>query len=206
MREITGALFDLDGVIIDTEGIYTQFWENIDHLFPTGVPNFSQVIKGSNLATILNDYFAVENHETIVEMLNEHQHTMAYTYFEGAVEYVDRLRATGVKCCLVTSSDYKKMISLEQQHPDFISHFDGIINGDMVTKPKPHPECFLMGSRLIGEPIEKCVVFEDSLNGIAAGKASGALVVGIATTNSCEKLKEQAHLVFSALNECPLTF
>ena len=56
-----GVLFDLDGVILDTEGIYTEFWDQIEEKFPTGVKDFSKVIKGCCLGDILNDYFPKEN-------------------------------------------------------------------------------------------------------------------------------------------------
>lgn len=43
----TGVLFDLDGVLIDSESIYTEFWEDVDKVFPTNVPDFAHIIKGS---------------------------------------------------------------------------------------------------------------------------------------------------------------
>jgi beta-phosphoglucomutase-like phosphatase (HAD superfamily) len=52
-----GVLFDLDGVLLDTEDIYTQFWEEIDHRYPTGIVDFARVIKGSNLHEILHKSF-----------------------------------------------------------------------------------------------------------------------------------------------------
>ena len=47
MKQIKGALFDLDGVLLDSEDIYTQFWNAVEEQFPTGIPNFAHVIKGS---------------------------------------------------------------------------------------------------------------------------------------------------------------
>ena len=52
-----GALFDLDGVLLDSEGIYTQFWDAVEAVYPTHIPNFSTVIKGSNLFEILHDNY-----------------------------------------------------------------------------------------------------------------------------------------------------
>ena len=61
-------------------------------------------------------------------------------------------------------------------------YFAAIIDGEMVTHPKPNPECYLKGAQKIGIPISQCIVFEDSINGIKAGKASGARVIALSTT------------------------
>ena len=53
-----GALFDLDGVLVDSEGIYTEFWQEIDDEFHTGVDNFAMAIKGTTLENILGTYFS----------------------------------------------------------------------------------------------------------------------------------------------------
>lgn len=203
-REIKGALFDLDGVIIDTETTYSYFWQKVDEAFPTNVPHFSDVIKGSNLDTILNTYFPVEKHAAVVEMLNSFQREMDYPYFAGAMEMVDEMRARGIVTCVVTSSDRKKMEALYAQHPDFASHFSAIITGDMVSAPKPDPECFLLGAAKIGIPIEQCVVFEDSFNGIAAGQSAGAMVVAVATTNPASSLRSGSECVINQLSDFDL--
>ena len=79
---IKGVLFDLDGVLIDTEGTYTKFWEAVDERFPTGVQDFAQVIKGSNLDNILHTYFPTEElREQVTTLLDELQGDMHYEYF-----------------------------------------------------------------------------------------------------------------------------
>ena len=92
----------------------------------------------------------------------------------------------------MTSSDRRKMEALYRQHPNFTSHFQAIVTGDMVSHAKPAPECFLLGASLIGVDIHDCVVFEDSLKGLEAGRASGAHVVGLATTLSRTVIKDKA--------------
>lgn len=199
-----GALFDLDGVLLDTEGLYTGFWHEINVAFPTGVPHFEQVIKGSNLAHILNTYFPHDRHDEIVAMLDGFQHDMRYNFFDGALEVVDALREAGVKCCIVTSSDRKKMQSLSEQHPSFENHFDAIVTGEMVAHPKPAPDCFVLGAELIGVSPQKCLVFEDSFNGLDAGMGSGATVVGIATTNPRTEVERKCHLCFDCISDVTL--
>lgn len=185
-----GALFDLDGVILDTEGIYTQFWAKMDQLYPTNTPNFAQVIKGSNLQAILHTYFKGDTfRDKITKMLDEFQQNMEYKYFDGAMEFIEQLNEAGIPCCVVTSSDNRKMEALYEQKPDFKKHFDKIVTGDMVSHPKPNPECFQLGASMIGVSPCDCYVFEDSLNGLEAGLAAGSVVIGLATTNPCSVIK-----------------
>ena len=200
-NNITGVLFDLDGVLIDTETNYTHFWDMVDKVIPTGVPNFSAAIKGSNLATILTDYFPPGKHAQVVEMLNEHQRHMTYDFFPGAIELLENLKSRDIPACVVTSSDTKKMESLYAQHPFFPSYFHGIITGDMVSKPKPDPECFLLGAELINQPIESCLVFEDSFNGLSAARNAGAIVVAVASTNSRQSLIGKADIILDNISD-----
>lgn len=194
--KIKGVLFDLDGVLIDTEGTYTKFWEAVDRRFPTGVENFAHVIKGSNLHNILHTYFPTEDlRHQVNEMLDNFQREMRYEYFPGAIELLEALHQSDIACCLVTSSDISKMKAVYSQHPDFSSHFTAIVTGNMVSEPKPSPECFLLGANMLGIDIKNCVVIEDSINGLKAGMASGARVIGLATTCSRDVIMPHCHLV-----------
>lgn len=196
-----GALFDLDGVIIDTEGIYSGFWSAIDKRFPTGVENFARVIKGMNLQEILGNYFPDRQVcNEVKQMLADFQHGMRYDYFDGAMELVDALRSAGFTTCVVTSSDQRKMDALYAQHPDFTRHFDVIVTGDMVSRAKPHPECFLLAASMAGCKIENCYIFEDSINGLKAAMASGGKVVGLTTTYDADVVKPLCHTMTSGLN------
>lgn len=65
----------------------------------------------------------------------------------------------------------------------------------MVTKSKPAPEGYLLAARLVGAVPEDCYVFEDSLQGLAAGMSAGATVIGLATTNPRERIDNKAHKV-----------
>lgn len=192
MSEITskpcGVLFDLDGVLLDSEGQYSIFWGQMEKEYPTGIDNFASYIKGFHLKRIL-DYFASDEvRQQVLDRLNEFEREMRYEFFPGALDFVKRLRAAGIPMAIVTSSDRKKMQSLYNQHPEFPGLFDHIITGDMVTKAKPDPECFLKGAELLGVDIAHCIVLEDSRNGLIAARASGAHVIGIATTLNREQV------------------
>lgn len=193
-----GVLFDLDGVILDTEGIYSEFWSRIDQELPTHVPHFADVIKGSNLQHILNTYFPANKHSEIVARLNQFQHDMPYRFFPHALEWLRTLQRAGMPMCLVTSSDQRKMDAVYSQHPRFRDFFASVVVGEMVSRPKPYPDCFLLGAKRLGIDINHCYVFEDSLNGLAAGRASGAKVIALATTNSREALQGKADLIIDS--------
>lgn len=185
-----GVLFDLDGVILDTEGIYSEFWKEIDRRFPTGVVGFSDVIKGTCLEDILNNNFPKENHEEIINILQNFQKDMEYRYFPYAIEWVKSLHEAGIPMCIVTSSDQEKMNAVYKQHPEFRGFFDAVIVGEMVENAKPAPDCFLLGAKLLGKDIKDCYIFEDSLNGLKAALASGGKVISLSTTNAPELLTD----------------
>jgi len=184
-----GVLLDLDGVLIDSEGLYSRFWSEMDRRFPTGVEHFDQVIKGFNLQQILGGYFPDERVQRHIHaLLDDYQLHMRYEFFPGVSQFLEQLNSRGVPVALVTSSDDAKMNAVYSQHPWFKPCLNAIVTGDMVQHTKPHPECFLTGARLLDRDIRHCVVFEDSFNGLAAARASGALVMGVATTNPADQL------------------
>ena len=205
MSEMTmkrcGVLFDLDGVLLDSEGLYTIFWEQIDKEYPTGIDQFASYIKGSHLARIMGYFDNEEVRRDILNKLNDYERNMRYEFFPGALEFVRHLRAAGIPMAIVTSSDRKKMLSLYRQYPEFPTLFDQIITGDMVSKAKPDPDCFLLGARLLGVDISDCIVFEDSRNGLLAGRASGARVIGVATTLSADIVEPLCDMTIGAVSE-----
>lgn len=198
----TGVLFDLDGVLIDTEGTYAKFWSAVDERYPTGVPNFAISIKGSNLQEILSGHFPdAKVRQEVWQMLDNFQQEMRFNFFPGALELVHGLREAGIPTCVVTSSDQRKMDSLASQHPEFLPLFDDLITGDVVSRAKPDPECFLLGANRLGLDIADCVVVEDSLKGLQAGRASGAHVVGISTTYAPDLVRPLCDIMVSDIGQ-----
>lgn len=201
MTEEIGVLFDLDGVLLDTEGIYTDFWQAVDDQYPTGVPGFTHIIKGSNLTTILDTYYPdKELQETIIGILDDFEKEMQYRPFPEAMTFIDALNTTKVPACIVTSSSMLKMNNAFAQLPSFRERFQGLVTGDMVTKCKPDPEGYLIGAQQIGIQPEKCIVFEDSLQGIQAGLNAGCKVVALTTTVARKKIEElRPHMIIDSL-------
>ena len=195
------GLFDLDGVIIDSENLYTQFWNGIEEIYPTGIPNFAIAIKGSTLPEILMLYKTDEIREDVTRRLHYFQDSMEFTLLPGAMEFLTGLRDRGIPRALVTSSDARKMQCLFRQLPQLRDIFDVIIDASKVTKSKPDPEGYLIAANELGVAIGKCVVFEDSINGLNAGRASGAKVVALATTYPAEALTGLADMIVSGWGE-----
>lgn len=183
------ALFDLDGVLIDTEGIYTQIWQDIEAVFPTGVNNFALRIKGNTLPHILNTYFAPGKHDAIREMLRASEDNMVYDMFPGVDDLLQRLLDKDYGIAIVTSSNAAKMRRLLHQLPTLATHVHIIVTDADVTESKPSPQGYLLAAKTLGCAPEKCFVFEDSFSGIEAGKRAGAFTVAIATTNPAESLQ-----------------
>ena len=108
-KKIT-ALFDCDGVIVDTEGQYTVFWNEMGQKYVNDA-NFGSKVKGQTLVQIYDKYFAgePEKQRDITEALNRFEIKMNYDYVPGIVEFIADLRRHGVKIALVTSSNTAKM-------------------------------------------------------------------------------------------------
>ena len=191
------ALFDFDGVVMDTESQYTIHWNKQAKKYQLGIADFGRVIKGQTLTQIFDNYFAhvPELHEQITSELIAFQQTMHFEFIAGVKEFMQQLRDCGVKTAIVTSSDLDKMNIVYREHPALPSMADVILTAERFTQSKPHPECFLLGASVFDAPIENCVVFEDSFHGLEAGNRAGMKVVGLATTNPVDAIKDKASLV-----------
>ena len=194
-----GALFDLDGVLIDSETTYTHFWTEIDRIYPTGIENYALAIKGTTLPEIMKHYDDSRVRADILRRITEFQESMTYELYPRVIDFLSMLRDSSVPMAIVTSSDDRKMAHLFRQHPGFQKLFDAIIDASMVTRSKPDPQGYLLGAEKIGVAPERCFVFEDSLQGLKAGRAAGAMVVGLATTYPAQKIAPLADKVIDGL-------
>ena len=80
------------------------------------------------------------------------------------------------------------MNSVKRAHPELEQLFDHILTAEFFAASKPNPDCYLLGARVFDAPLENCMVFEDSFNGLKAGTSSGIFTMGLATTNSREAI------------------
>ena len=194
--ELKTALFDFDGVIMDTEQHYTEFWSMLGEEY-LGLEDFGHTIKGQTLIQIFEKYFEGMDAQKaeIVPRLNEFERTMPFEYIPGALEFMKKLKKAGVPIAIVTSSNDAKMEKVYKVHPELLELADAILTSEHFSKSKPDPECFLNAMERLGGRPETTVVFEDSLHGIAAGRASGAYVIGLTTSFPREVIEPLCDMV-----------
>lgn len=185
------ALFDLDGVVIDTEPQYTTFWQEIGRKRFPNVPDFAQQVKGCTLKEITNRWFGGSDEEkrNIQTLLDTYELQMHYPYIPGVCDFLQRLRTEGIKTALVTSSNHKKMDCVATKLPELASRFDRIFTAEDTPASKPAPDCYVIAAKTLGAEPADCVVFEDSLNGLKAGRGSGACVVGLTTSLPADTIR-----------------
>ena len=191
------ALFDFDGVVMDTETQYSLFWNKIGKQYFPQIEEFGRIIKGQTLVNIYAKYFAgmEKEQQDITARLNQFEKDMAYEYIPGVVDFMKDLRAHGVKMAIVTSSNDLKMANVYKAHPELKELVDRILTAEMFTRSNPAPDCFLLGAEVFGTVPQNCVVFEDSFHGLEAGNAAGMAVVGLCTTNPKEAIADKCKLV-----------
>jgi HAD superfamily hydrolase (TIGR01509 family) len=198
------ALFDLDGVVFDTEPQYTIFWGAQCREFHPEHPGLEHEIKGQTLVQIYDAWFSGELQEkqaVITERLNLYEQQMDYIYVPGFEDYVKKLRTQGVKTAVVTSSNRIKMEAVYERHPEFKGLFDAILTSEDFERSKPDPDCYLKAANRLEVSVKDSVVFEDSFNGLKSGKAAGMYVVGLATTNPAEAISPYADKVVKDYHE-----
>lgn len=193
MQEIKfkAALFDLDGVVFDTEPQYSVFWGMICRQYHPEHPGLEHEIKGSTLVQIYDRWFSgplESERPDITRRLDAYEQSMHYDYIAGFEALIADLHAHGVKTAVVTSSNIPKMESVYRYQPDFHTLFDAILTSEDFSRSKPDPDCYLRAARRLGVASDECIVFEDSFNGLRSGRAAQMKVVGLATTNTAEAI------------------
>ena len=191
--KMKAALFDLDGVVFDTEPQYSVFWGEQCRLYHPERPGLEHEIKGSTLEQIFEIGWggALEpERKKVVERLNAFEAQMHLDYVAGFETFVTDLRNKGVKTAVVTSSNRQKMENVYKKHPEFKNYFDAILTSEDFAESKPSPDCYLRAAKRLNVSTDECVVFEDSINGLKSGRAAQMKVVGLLTTNPIEKVRE----------------
>ena len=189
MSEIKACLFDLDGVIVDTAIYHYKAWKRLaQELGFDFTEKQNEQLKGvsrvRSLELILGwggvtkseaqrTALAARKNDWYVEMINRMQ---ASEILPGALEFLQAAKAAGFKTALGSASKNSAAIL---KKVGLLPYFDAIVDGNQVKASKPDPEVFLLGARALGVAPEACVVFEDAIAGVEAGKAGGMKVVGI---------------------------
>ncbi|MBR2291788.1 MAG: HAD-IA family hydrolase [Prevotella sp.] len=192
-KRLKAALFDLDGVVFDTEPQYTVFWGSQCRLYHPEHPGLEQEIKGQTLTQIYDRWFSGDllgEQPKITERLNAFEQQMTFDYIEGFERLIADIHQNGVRTAVVTSSNQPKMESVYRHQPQFRQLFDAILTSEDFERSKPDPDCYLKAAQRLGAQIDECIVFEDSINGLRSGKSAGMKVVGLTTTNPVERIRD----------------
>jgi len=189
IREMRAAIFDLDGVIVNTARYHYLAWKRLAHEIGfdftetdnerlKGVSRTRSLeilleIGGFTLDSAAKAKLADQKNSWYVDYIS---HMDASELLPGTVEYLQCIRAKNVKIALGSAS---KNAPLILERIGISSFFDAIVDGNKVSKAKPDPEVFLRAAEELHIAPAECVVFEDAEAGIEAAHRAGMGVVGI---------------------------
>ena len=184
---IRGVLFDMDGLILDTEKLYTRFWQEAAHCL--GYPMTKEQalgIRSTNhqiAAARIKSYFGPDTpYEEIrnkrIELMEAFIDKEGVEAKPGIHELLAYLKAHGIPTCIATSSPLERV----QKYLSFVrleDCFDQIVTAYMVKKGKPEPDIYLCAASQLGLAPRDCLALEDSPSGLIAAYRAGCLPVMI---------------------------
>lgn len=199
-QEYTAVVFDMDGVIFDSERLVIECWKVIADKY--GVVNVESVCReclGINKEASKRkfiDYYGEdfpydEYKEEMSALYHERYSDGRLPMKPGIKELLVFLKARGKKTALA-SSTRKQVVTQELTDAGLIEYFDEIICGDMVARSKPAPDIYLKACECLGVPPEEAYAVEDSYNGIRS--ASGAGLKPVMVPDLAEPTKEMEEL------------
>ncbi|MCR4790806.1 MAG: HAD family phosphatase [Treponemataceae bacterium] len=197
MEKEIAVLFDLDGVVIDTETEYSRFWQMVGRDFLHD-DDFAVRVKGQSLKKIFQEDFASLSEKDlakIIRLMNELAEKMQINFIPGVLDFIAELKSCKIPLAIVTSSDRNKMKSLYKRYPEIESMFDVILTDEDFERGKPEPDPYLKAAEKLGIKAENALVFEDSFNGLESGRSAGMKVIALATSHSVLELKNKADLI-----------
>jgi beta-phosphoglucomutase-like phosphatase (HAD superfamily) len=203
------AIFDWDGVVIDSEDYHREGWERLAREIGQQLPEgywantfgrknadvITEVLKW-NLQRSQIIYLAERKEALYREVVMER----GLQPLAGIPEWLDVLAGAGIPCA-IGSATVRANIDLSLGLVGASSFFRIIVTAEDVTKGKPDPEVFLKAAALLGASPGTCVVFEDSLPGLEAARRAGMIRVGVATTHPAEVIAPHADFVVRRLDE-----
>ena len=178
MKHYTGVIFDMDGVLFDSERVYQESWHEIaDGMGVTLGDGWIEAISGTNgevMCRAIEQFYHVPDGTEIMnackrlvrEKLSRHAPVKA-----GVREILDFFRDKGLRVAVASSSTRAQILS--NLRLSGLGPFDAIVSGEEVSVGKPDPEIFLRAAAALRCPPNECLVFEDSKSGVRAGHAAG---------------------------------
>jgi HAD superfamily hydrolase (TIGR01509 family) len=207
---ITAVIFDMDGLMFDTERISTPAWQkagaDLGYTIPESLILSTVGVGGSETRAIHMNHFGpaypyAEINERKKENLREHLDRHGMPCKPGLVELLDYLDEIKMPAAIATSSA-RPVVSLYLEKAGLTDRFAHVICGDEVTHSKPAPDIFLAAARNLGMSPGECLVLEDSENGIRAASAAGAIPVLVPDLREVPlAVRKLAFLEFETLHE-----
>lgn len=204
---IKAVLFDMDGVLIDSEPVYSQ--RKIDFFGQYGIHYTMETMNafaGLDLDEIMKRLFPHHTEEELQKIIDSYKHFSEIYHFPydeivnpGVMETLKELRKRNIKTAIVSSSPMQgiqKMIQL----CGFDGMFDLIVSGEDYPKTKPDPAVYNAASERLGFNKDEYLVVEDSDTGIASAKDSGLMVAAKKATLYNFK-QDRADMVINEVNE-----
>ncbi len=202
-----GIIFDLDGVIVDTAKYHYLAWSNLaKQLGFSFTLEDNEKLKGvsrvKSLEILLdigditlseNEFnsYAKQKNSEYLELIKE---LTPKDILPGVKDFIDRLKKKNYKIALGSASKNAKFIL---DHLELTKHFDALVDGTHVKEAKPNPEVFLTAAKELKIDPKNCVVFEDAIAGIEAGKNAEMRVIGVGDS---ETLKIADHVIETFTN------
>lgn len=179
----SGALFDMDGVLVDTGGAITALWQRLaaDHDLTLGAEDMRRNVFGCAPEHTVETVFAAltdADRRRVLAKVVAAEPDLDFDELPGAGALVGELDRAGVLLGLVTGASARR-VGRVLDAMGLSCAFSGIVAWGDVPRGKPAPDCYLAGACRIGLPPEDCVVFEDAASGVRAATDAGATCVGI---------------------------
>ena len=209
---IKAVLFDLDGVILDTEKLYTRFWQEAAQFYgypmtreqALGMRSLSRGIGEAKLKSYFGEGIDYEQVRTKrVELMSAYIEKEGVEAKPGIVELLDYLDAYGIKRAIATSSpldrtrEYLSKVGL-------LDRFDELVSGHMVEKGKPEPDIYLYAASKLDLSPNECMVLEDSPAGILAAHRAGCVPVMVPDQDRpSEETRKLLYAVAESLCDVP---
>ncbi len=180
----------MDGVIVDSNPVHTQAWNEYLGRFGIVIDGIEERMSGRRNDEIVGDFFGgsltaaeIAGHGAAKERLYRElmEAEIQARLVPGVVPFVRQVAGGPVG---VATNAEPKNVTFVLDAAGLGGCFRAVVDGHQVEWPKPHPEIYLKTAALLDTAPSDCIVFEDSLAGIAAARAAGARVVGITTTHS----------------------
>ena len=181
---IQGMIFDMDGLLFDTERVWDSLWpvcfEQLG--LPLPPPSFysdGRGMSGKNAEVNIRRYYPQADTRQIIltiRSLSEERFAQGVPVKPGATELLAWLEAHGLPR-IIASSSPRRIVELNLRTTGLARYFPSAVCGEDVRRSKPDPEVFLSAAKRLGLDIRHCLVLEDSFNGVRAGHASGAFTI-----------------------------